>query len=104
MAKTERDKDFSDFQSPHEASVDRLISAVDRAYHRPWLMMWRSFLHGMMTAIGAFFGTALIGILSVTIFQALGGAGLIDSMLDRLEEGAIRTQSEAIENFIDGNR
>lgn len=71
--KEKREDDFSDFQSPNEASMQRLIDSLDRAYHRPYLMMFRSFLHGFMAAIGAFVGTALMGALSVYLFQLSGG-------------------------------
>ena len=77
--------DFSDFQSPHEASVDKLVAAIDNAYHRPWMMMWRSFLQGFMAAIGAVIGTAFIGILSVYLFQALGGFSLLKPYVDKLQ-------------------
>ncbi|MEI6477825.1 MAG: hypothetical protein WCO52_02460 [bacterium] len=78
------DKDFTDFESPHEASVDRLIKAVDRAYHRPWLMMWRSFLQGMMAAVGAMFGTAVVAVGLVYLFQALGGISLLKPFTDSI--------------------
>jgi len=68
-----RDTDFSDFQSPHEASVDRLVQAVDRAYHRPLLMMWRAFLQGVSTAFGITVGYLIIFTLLFYIFQSLGG-------------------------------
>jgi len=69
-----RETDFSDFQSPHEASVDRLIQAVDRAYHRPYLMFWRAFLQGIATAFGITIGYLIIFTLLFYIFQSLGGA------------------------------
>ena len=82
-----RDTDFADFQSPHEASVDRLVEAMDRAYHRPWLMMWRSFLQGMMTGVGAGLGTVLFFAFSVYLFNVLGGVQLLRPILNNFEEG-----------------
>lgn len=90
-----RDNDFKDFQSPHEASVDRLVEALDRAYHRPWLMIWRSFLHGFMTAIGATFGTVIIVVIAGMAFQALGGIELLRPSIDKLQNmitGSIQSQ------------
>lgn len=91
------DKDFSDFQSPHEANVDLLVRALDRAYHRPWLLMWRSFLQGIMAAIGAVVGTALMGIVSVYLFQALGGFEIFKPLVDRFQQTIVQSSSKAIQ-------
>ena len=80
------DQEFKDFQSPHEASLDRLINAVDRAYHRPGLLLWRSFLQGVMTAIGASVGTFLVFSVVIYVFQALGGIELLRPGLEKLQE------------------
>ena len=51
------EQEFKDFQNPEDASVDNLVKALDRAYHRPGLLMWRAFWAGFMSAVGAAFGT-----------------------------------------------
>ena len=60
-------------EKPNEASVDRLIQAVDRAYHRPFLMMWRAFLQGISTAFGLTVGYLIIFSVLFYIFQSFGG-------------------------------
>jgi len=84
-----RETDFTPFQSPNEASVNRLIEALDRAYHRPWLMMWRAFLQGLMTAFGMTFGYLLIFTLLAYFFQALGGIKLLDPLIERITQSVI---------------
>jgi hypothetical protein len=77
---------FKDFQSPHEASVERLISAVDKAYHHPWSLIWRSFWYGFFAAIGAVVGTVCVAIFSVFLFRALGGFELLKPAVSQIEE------------------
>ena len=85
------DTDFAAFQSPHEASVDRLVEAVDRAYHRPWLLMWRAFLQGLMTALGLTVGYAMIVILIAYLIQVRGGtAKLLDPLLIEVQQKVIQ--------------
>jgi len=84
-----RDTDFTAFQSPHEASVNRLIESLDRAYHRPWLMMWRAFLQGLMSAFGMTFGYLLIFTLLAYVFQSLGGIKLLDPLIERVTQSVI---------------
>lgn len=55
-----RSDEFSEFRHPDDASFDRFVRAIDRAYHRPWIMFWRSVLHGIGTAIGATVGAGLV--------------------------------------------
>lgn len=86
MENERQDKDFSAFQSPHEASVERLIQALDRAYHRPAQLMWRSFLQGFMSAIGAAIGTILIFSVIVYVVQAAGGLELLRPGLTKLQD------------------
>lgn len=71
--------------SVKEQKLDYLIAAVDRAYSKPRLMMWRSFLHGFMTALGATVGTALFFTILIWIFQALGGVELLKPGVEKLQ-------------------
>ena len=88
-----RDTDFSDYQRPHEASVNRLIQAVDRAYHRPWLMMWRAFLQGIATAIGITVGYLIIFTLLFYLFQSLGGTDkLLTPTLQKVSNSILPAQ------------
>lgn len=90
-----RKPEFTEFSNPEDASFDKLVQAIDRAYHRPWTMMWRSFMHGIMTAIGAAVGWILILILSGLLFQALGGVQLFQPLLEKMEEAIQRTQQRS---------
>ena len=84
--------EFSDFSHPESASFDKLVEALDRAYHRPGTMIWRSFLHGIMTAIGAAVGWILILIVSGFIFQALGGIKILEPTMNRLRDSLLEAQ------------
>jgi hypothetical protein len=75
-----------------QATMHRLLTAVDRAYNRPWLMMWRSFLHGFMTALGATIGTALFFTILVWFFQRLGGIDLLAPQIEKLQDLLIPDQ------------
>jgi hypothetical protein len=79
-------KDFSDFKNPKAADVDILVQALDRAYHRPGLMMWRSFLHGFMAALGATIGTALFFTILLYILQGLGGVELLRPSIEKIQD------------------
>ena len=86
LVKEERVTSFDDFRSPHEASEDRLIDALDRAYHRPGLMIWRSFLQGFMAGVGASLGTVLFFVVSVYLLNLLGGVNLIKPLVDKYQQ------------------
>jgi hypothetical protein len=82
--------DFADYRSPEAASFDKLVHAIDKAYHHPWRMAGRSFLHGFMSAVGASVGAALVIILSGYIFNHFGGVGFINSLAEQIGNGASR--------------
>ena len=94
-----RVKDFSDFQSPHEASVERLVQAIDKAYHRPGLMLWRSFWQGFMSAIGLSVGYAVVVIILIYVFRSLGGIELLQPFANKIQEMVIPKElRSALEN------
>jgi hypothetical protein len=78
--------EFMEFRNPADPTLDRLVQAVDRAYNRPWLMLWRSFLQGMMSAIGAVVGTALVVALAGFVFNRLGGLELLRPGVQKLQD------------------
>lgn len=71
--------------NPSNATVLRLVQALDIAYNRPWRMLWRSFMHGFMAALGATIGTALFFTIMLYIFQSLGGINLLKPGIDQLQ-------------------
>lgn len=95
MAPTNQEE-FHEFQNPSAASIDRLITALDRAYHNPGRLMWRSFLGGLMYAFGATIGFTLVLTMSVYILQSLGGVSLLKPAVDKLQEMIIARQQQTI--------
>ncbi len=78
-----------------QASIDRLVLALDRAYMHPWRMMGRSFLHGLLTALGATIGAALFFSIALWLFQALGGISLIKPYVEKVQELVIPSELRA---------
>jgi hypothetical protein len=78
--------DWDKSNEPSAATMHRLMVAVERAYHNPWLLMWRSFLQGFMAALGATIGTALFFTILFYVFQALGGVTLLEPFMKSLQD------------------
>jgi hypothetical protein len=70
---------------PSEATIQRLAVAIELASKKPWTLIWRSFLQGFMTALGATIGSALFFIILVWIFQRLGGIDLFRPEIQKLQ-------------------
>ena len=83
---------FKDFKGPDEASFDKFILALDRAYHRPWSMMWRSFLQGVMKGMGTVFGFLMMIAILVLLFRAFNGPVWLDNSIDYLRNKFIPAQ------------
>lgn len=83
--------------APSQATIDRLVQAVERAYHRPWRMMGRSFLHGFMTALGATVGTAVFFAVLIWVFQQLGGLELLRPGVEKLQDLLIPDEFQQLE-------
>ncbi|HSI20388.1 MAG TPA: DUF5665 domain-containing protein [Verrucomicrobiae bacterium] len=71
---------------PSNATVDRLVRAVNMAYSSPGRLMWRGFLYGLMTALGATIGTALFFTILIWFFQRLGGIELLRPGIESIQE------------------
>ena len=71
------EESFIHFANPNDQTLDRLVRAVEKAYNKPGQLMWRGFLYGFMTAVGATIGTAVIISLSAYVFNILGGVKYI---------------------------
>lgn len=74
--------------TPHvsDATINRLAAAVEIASRRPWVLIWRSFLQGMMAALGATIGTALFFTMLIWLFQRLGGVELLKPEIQKLQD------------------
>ena len=79
-----------------ELALKRLVTSIDLAYNHPWKMLLRAFGQGMMSAIGAAFGTVLILAISGYVANQLG---LFTGGLDRLQEVILSTQKKAIQEI-----
>lgn len=61
--------------------LDRLVRAVDKAYHHPGPLIWRGFLIGLASGLGATIGVAIVlGVLGF-ILRELGGIPFIGDWL-----------------------
>ena len=81
--------------SPSDARVDQLVQALDRAYNRPRLLMWRAFLQGLMTGVGAALGTLLVAASLTYLIHSAGGIKLIQPLIDKLQESIVNSQIQA---------
>ncbi len=62
-------------------SLDRLVRAVDKAYHHPGPLVWRGFLIGLASGLGATIGVALVLALFGFLLRELGGLPFIGDWL-----------------------
>ncbi len=53
--------------------LDGLITAIDKAYNHPKQLMWRSFIMGLLSGLGATVGVAIVITLLGFIIRHLGG-------------------------------
>jgi hypothetical protein len=99
-APAQKPLNFLEFTNPNDPVIDRLVQSLDKAYNRPWLMMWRSFLQGVMTAIGASVGTILIiAIIGFTVSK-LGGIELFRPGIEKLQDMITAGLSTKIQNAV----
>lgn len=68
-------------QQEKDKVLDRLASAVDKAYNRPGMLMWRGFLIGLASGIGGTIGIAIIIVLLTLLVGQLGGIPIIGEAL-----------------------
>lgn len=97
------EESFKDFKHPDDASFDKLVAAIDRAYHRPFRMAMRSFLHGMMTALGATVGAALVLVLLFYVLRTVDFGPYAEKLQNLIIPESIRKQldPESYQNMDD---
>lgn len=83
---------FKDFKHPDEASFDRLVKALDRAYHHPFKMAIRSFFHGMMAALGATIGAGLVLVLMFYMLKSVDFSPYAEQLQNLIIPESIRKQ------------
>ena len=86
------DDEFAAFRHPDDASFDKFVAAIDRAYHRPFVMMWRSFLQGVATALGATVGAGIVFILLFYVLRNFNFSPVIQNFQDIIIPKSIRDQ------------
>lgn len=79
-----REESFIHFSNPNDQTLNRLVLAVEKAYNKPGLLMWRGFCYGFMTAVGATVGTAVIIAISTYAFSFFGGFRYLKDSLSGL--------------------
>lgn len=62
-------------------NLDRLVKAIDRAYHHPGPLVWRGFLIGLASGLGATIGVALVLAILGFVLRELGGLPFIGDWL-----------------------
>ena len=77
-------------------AATRLADALDLAFNHPWKMAGRAFTHGMMSAIGAAFGTVLIVVVSGYVANQLG---LFSTVLNKVQDAVVNTQRKAVQQI-----
>jgi hypothetical protein len=87
-----RKDEFSEYRHPDDASFDKFVKALDRAYHRPLLMMWRSFLMGVATALGATVGAAIILVILFYVLKTFDFAPYATKIQEIIIPESIRKQ------------
>jgi len=59
-----------------------LTAAIDKAYNHPRQLMWRSFLMGLLSGLGATVGVAIVIALLGFLIRELGGLPVIGDWLN----------------------
>lgn len=65
-----------------EKQIDMLIAAIDKAYHKTSYLVWRSFLTGLASGLGATLGVALLLTLIGYLLRELGGVPFIGNWIN----------------------
>lgn len=83
---------YQSLPSSERQTLDRLAIAVDRAYSSTGRLLWRSFLQGMMSALGAAIGTVVVLSVLGFLFQKLGGPAVLQSLVGQLSQSIAQAQ------------
>ncbi len=100
----ERNHEFLDYQHPDDASFDKFVHALDRAYHRPFLMMWRGFLYGIALALGTTVGAAIVLALLFYVLKSIDFAPYAKDLQELIIPENIRKQLDVSEAVQDPNQ
>lgn len=67
-----------------QKSIDYLVAAIEKAYLKPGQLMWRSFLSGLLSGLGATLGVAIVLALSAFLIHYLGGLPVIGNWISNV--------------------
>jgi|GEM_PF-5665080 len=84
--------EYAAYRHPDDASFDKFVAAIDRAYHRPVQMMWRSFLQGVATALGATVGAGLVLIILFYVLRSINFSPYIQDFQNIVIPASIRNE------------
>lgn len=99
-----RKHEFADYQHPDDASFDKFVSALDRAYHRPFMMMWRGFLYGIALALGTTIGAGIVLTLLFYVLKTIDFAPYVKDLQELVIPEEIRNQLEKESSSEDPNQ
>lgn len=80
MANKEVENAIKEVTPTDEAAFDRLVAAIDKAYHRPWRMFFRAFFQGIATVLGGTVGASIVFALLFYILSSLNFAPLAEKV------------------------
>ena len=67
-----------------EKSINNLVAAIDKAYHKPGQLAWRGFLLGLMSGLGATVGVAIVLAVIGLVIRQFGGLPVVGEWLNDL--------------------
>ena len=86
---------FYDERSDRE-TVARLTLAIEQAYTKTGTLVWRAFLQGFVSALGAAIATVLLVLIAAYLFNALGGPALLQNFISSVSNTIVHTQEQAL--------
>ena len=77
-------------------TVVRLTAAIERAYTRTGILVWRSLLQGFMSVLGAALASILLFLLGIYLFSAFGGPTLFQNFIASISDSVVHTQEQSL--------
>lgn len=89
------DPTFFDSPSDRE-TLTRLAATIERAYTKTGVLIWRSFLQGFVSALGAASATVLVLCVAILLFKNLGGPGLVQNFINTISASVVHQQEQTV--------
>lgn len=71
--------------SKQQKTLEALTAAIEKVYTQPKRMMWRSFLMGLLSGLGATLGVAIVLTLLGYLIHAVGGLPVVGDWLTNVQ-------------------